>query len=193
MRKGFRCTIMALFAILCLTSAIFAQRTTGDIEGTVTDANGGVVPNVTITVTGVSVGFGRTVQSDSQGAFRLQQIPVGTYKITTSAMGGFAATAVDNVTVTIESATTVTIKLGIASASESVQVTSDALGVNIDTSDSKVMTNITSKLISQLPKGVGFTSLLNISPGTRPEPLSGGFQVDGASGSEYLYCRWTAA
>lgn len=175
MNRVFSYGIMMLFAILCCTSAIFAQRTTGDIEGVVTDANGGVVPNVAITVTGVSVGFTRNVQSDSQGAFRLQQIPGGTYKITTMAIGGFAATAIDNVTVTIENSTTVTIKLGIASATDSVVVTTDALGVAIDTSDSKVMTNITSKLIEQLPKGVGFTSLLNISPGTRPEPLSGGF------------------
>jgi Carboxypeptidase regulatory-like domain/TonB-dependent Receptor Plug Domain len=180
----FRYSMMTMFVVLCLSVAVFAQRTTGNIEGTVTDGNGGVVPNVSILVTGVSVGFSRNVQSDSQGEFRLQQIPGGTYKITTTALGGFAAANVDNVTVTIENTTTVSLKLGVAAASESVVVTTDALGVTIDASESKVQTNITSKLIEQLPKGVGFTSLLNISPATRPEPLSGGFQVDGASGSE---------
>jgi Carboxypeptidase regulatory-like domain/TonB-dependent Receptor Plug Domain len=184
MSRILRYSIMTMLVILCFSGVIFAQRTTGSIEGTVTDGNGGVVPNVSILVTGVSVGFSRNVQSDSQGVFRLQQIPGGTYKITTTALGGFAAANVDNVTVTIENTTSVNLKLGVAAASESVVVTTDALGVTIDTSESKVQTNITSKLIEQLPKGQSFTSLLRISPATRAEPLSGGFQVDGASGSE---------
>src|SRR5262249_42468413 len=136
------------------------------------------------TVTGVSVGLTRTVQSDSQGVFRVQQIPAGTYKITTAATAGFAAATVENVTVTIENVTVANIKLGLASSAESVVVTADTLGVNLETTDSKVQTNITSKLIDQLPKGVNLGSLLKISPATRAEPLSGGFQVDGASGSE---------
>lgn len=185
--RSFRYIIMTMFVVTCFAAAAFGQRTTGDIEGKVTDTNGAVVPGVSITVTGVSVGFSRNVQSDSQGAFRVQQIPIGTYKITTAAISGFAATTVDGITVTIENTTVANIKLGIAAASESVVVTTDALGVTIDTSDSKVQTNITAKLIEQLPKGTRFTSLLQVSPATRSEPLSGGFQVDGASGSENTF------
>ncbi len=187
MRRIIRNTLITLSFALCLAATAFGQRTTGDIEGTVTDANGAVVPGVKITATGITVGFNRTVQSDSQGVFRLQQIPVGAYKISTAAISGFAATTVDNVTVTIENSTSVNLKLGVASTSESVVVTTDSLGVSIDTSDSKVQTNITAKLIEELPKGTRFTSLLQISPATRAEPLSGGFQVDGASGSENTF------
>ena len=61
------------------------------------------------------------------------------------------------------------------------------MGATIDTTDSKVQTTITRALIDKLPSGTSFTSLLKISPGTRPEPLSGGFQVDGASGSENTF------
>ncbi len=184
MKIGFR-TIMAAFAVVfCLSVAVFAQRTTGDIEGTVTDPNGAAVPGVNVMVTGKTVGFARTVQSNAQGVFRVVQIPAGDYKITAAATGGFAAAIVDDVTVTIENTTTANIKLGVAAASETVVVTSDQLGVNIDTTDSKVQTNITSKLIEQLPKGTSLTSVLRASPATRGESLSGGFQVDGASGSE---------
>jgi hypothetical protein len=179
-----RSVLTTLFVVFSLATAAFGQRTTGNIEGTVTDANGSVVPGVSVTVTGITVGFNRVVQSDSQGVFRVQQIPAGRYKIATAPIAGFAAANVEDVTVTIETVTVANIKLGVAAASESVVVTSDQLGVNIDTSDSKVQTNITAKLIEQLPRGQSFTSLLRISPATRPEPLSGGFQVDGASGSE---------
>jgi hypothetical protein len=184
MRKRFRYALMTMSVILCLATAVFGQRTTGDIEGKVTDTNGAVVPGISITVTGINVGFSRTVQSDSQGEFRVQQIPSGLYNVVTAATSGFAAATISDVTVTIEKATTVNIKLGLTTTAESVVVTSDALGVNVDVSDSKVQTNITQKLIDQLPKGTSFTSLLKISPATRQESRSGGFQVDGASGAE---------
>ncbi len=187
MRRSFRYTLMTMSVVLCFAMTAFGQRTTGDIEGKVTDANGAVVPGVSVTVTGVTVGFKRTVQSDSQGDFRVQQIPIGTYKVSTAATSGFAATTIDDITVTIEKATQVNVKLGISSTSESVVVTTDALGINVDVSDSKVQTNITQKLIDQLPKGTSFQSLLKLSPATRQESLSGGFQVDGASGSENTF------
>jgi len=173
--------------ILCLATAVFGQRTTGDIEGKVTDTNGAVIPGVSITVTGITVGFSRTVQSDNQGEFRVQQIPIGLYNVATAATSGFAAATISDVTVTIEKATMVNIKLGLTTTAESVVVTSDALGVNVDITDSKVQTNITQGLIDQLPNGTSFTSLLKISPATRQESRSGGFQVDGASGSENAF------
>ncbi|MGH9847167.1 MAG: carboxypeptidase regulatory-like domain-containing protein, partial [Blastocatellia bacterium] len=185
--KGVRSAFLTICAVLCFASASFGQRTTGSIEGTITDANGSIVPGVSVTVTGQTVGFGRTVQSDSQGGFRVLQIPAGSYKIATAAISGFAATTVEDVTVTIESVTVANIKLGVASTAESVVVTSDQLGVNLDASDSKVQTNITSKLIEQLPKGMSFTSVLRAAPAVRAEARSGGFQVDGASGSENTF------
>src|SRR5215813_3957039 len=187
MRRNIRYALMTLSFTLCFGTAVFGQRTTGDIEGKVTDKDGAVVPGVTITVTGVTVGFSRAVQSDSQGEYRVQQIPIGVYNVTTAATGGFAAATISEVTVTIEKATVVNIKLGLSTTAESVVVTTDTLGVNVDVTDSKVQTNITQKLIDQMPKGTSFTSLLKLSPATRQESLSGGFQVDGASGSENAF------
>ena len=185
MRRSFRYTIMTAFAVLCFAMSAFGQRTTGDIQGTVTDANGAVVPSVSVTVTGVSVGFNRTVQSDSQGAYRVQQVPAGTYKITTAAISGFASSTVEDIEVTIENVTVTNLKLGVTSVN-TVDVSDETIGI-IQPGESKVQTNITAKLIDQLPKGTSFSSLLRISPATRPEPLAAGFQVDGASGSENTF------
>ena len=176
--------LMAFSMVLCFAATAFGQRTTGDVEGKIVDANSAVVPGITVTLTGVSVGFARTVQTDAQGEFHILQIPIGIYKISTAAKSGFAATSMDDVVVNVEKATQVNIKVGVSTTAEAVSVTADSLGVGVDTSDSKVQTNITQKLIDSLPVGASFTSLLKISPATRPEPLSGGFQVDGASGSE---------
>lgn len=183
MRRSFRFVMMAVFA-LCLSAVAFGQRTTGDIDGKVVDANGDVVPGVSLTISGVTVGFTRTVTSGSDGTYRVTQIPTGIYKVTAAATKGFAAATVENVVVNIEKATSVDIKLAASVSQNVVEISADALGINVDTSDSKIQTNITSKLIEQLPKGTSFASLLQLSPATRSEPLSGGFQVDGASGSE---------
>ena len=187
MRRIPRHTIMTISLVVCFATAVFGQRTTGDLEGKVTDPNGAVVPNVSVTLTGVTVGFKRTVQSNDQGEFRIQQIPIGTYKITTATLSGFASATVENISVTIEKVTTVNIKLGITATTTTVDIAaSDVAGV-IDPGASKVQTNITPKMIEELPKGTSFNSLLRISPATRQEPLSGGFQVDGASGSENTF------
>lgn len=184
MSKNFRLASLTMSLILCFSAIAFGQRTTGDLEGTVKDPQGAVVPGASVTVSGINVGFNRTVQSNEEGVYRVQEIPAGIYRISTAAIQGFAASTLENVTVTIEQTTTADINLGVTGAVNTVDVSSDPLGVNVDTTDSKIQTNVTSQLIEQLPKGTNFSSLLKVSPGTRGEPLSGGFQVDGASGSE---------
>lgn len=187
MKRGYAFLFPMCLLFLCLATSVFGQRTTGDIEGTVKDSNGAVIPGATVTVTGVSVGFNRTVQANDAGVYRISQIPAGTYKVTTAAINGFSETTVDNIRVNIEQTTSADVVLGVSTAVNTVDVSSDPLGVNVDSTDSKVQTNITSQLIDQLPKGVSFQSILKVSPGTRPEPLSGGYQVDGASGAENTF------
>src|SRR3954463_2761371 len=135
-----RHSVITLSLIFCFATAVFAQRTSGDLEGKVTDPNGAVVPNVSITLTGVTVGLSRTVQSDDQGDFRFQQIPIGTYKLTTAAAGGFQAATMENISVTVEKVTVITVKLGITGTTTTVNI-SDAAAL-IDPTDSKVQTNI---------------------------------------------------
>ena len=183
MREKFRFTTLILSFVFCLSAIAFGQQTGGSIDGTVRDQQQAVVPNATVTVQGVNVGFNRTVQSDSEGLFRVQQVPPGIYKITVGAISGFAERTLDNITVVVEKTTTADITLG-TGVSAVVDVTGDPNGVVVDSTDSKIQTNITTGLIESLPKGVSFTSLLKVSPATRPEPLSGQFQIDGASGSE---------
>ena len=186
MKNNLKMFLLSLSVVLCLTALTFGQRTSGDIEGTVKDAQGAVIPGASVTVSGVNVGFKRTVQSDSQGRYQVLQIPAGTYTVTTAAINGFAESTTPDVVVTIEQKTVADIILGTGTSTTEVLVTTDndPLGVTVDSTESKVQTNITSALIDQLPKGTSFQSVLKVSPGTRPEPLSGGFQVDGASGAE---------
>ena len=96
---------LCLFALLILATAgaIFAQSqaTTGNIEGTVVDPNGALVPNVTVTATNVETGFQKTAQTNDDGTFVLSFLQPGNYKVTTAEVSGFAAATYENVKVTV--------------------------------------------------------------------------------------------
>jgi len=74
-----------------------------------------------------------------------------------------------------------------------VEITSDSAMVG-DATETKVQTSITAKSIQNLPlngrrsrnlaTGTTFSSLLSTTAGTKPEPLSGQFSINGASGAE---------
>jgi hypothetical protein len=181
MRKSFTFLASIFVVIVCLSASVFAQRTTGDIQGTVTDPNGAVVPGASVTITGKNVGFGRTVQADAQGVYRAVQLPPGNYTVSVSAVSGFAAQTKDNVQISANNTTTTDFVMA-ASTSVSVDVTGE--GVLIDTTETRNQTTIGTRQIEELPKGTGFTSLLKISSAVRPEPLGGQYTINGATGPE---------
>lgn len=199
MKENLRYTILLLSLVVCLSAKMLAQETTGNIEGTVKDPTGAVVPNVTVTIrnltsstdasgtstTGTSQGFNRTVTTDDEGFFRVRQVPPGVYVVTSEATAGFGSYRNENLTVALGKTTPVDIVLGAAGANVVVDV--DSSDQPVDITDTKVQTNINAQRIELLPKGVSFSSVLKTVPGTRPEANSGGFSVDGASGSENVF------
>jgi hypothetical protein len=198
MRKIFPVSFWTLLLCFVLAGTTFGQETTGNLEGSIKDAAGGFVPNVTVTVTsaaetatgttttGVSTGFRRVVTTDGEGFFRLLQVPPGTYSVVTTPTAGFGESRYENVTVAIGQTTQLAITVNPGTAVSTVDVTvSDAPPV--DTSNNAIQTSINAQKIELLPKGTGFTSLLRSVPGTRPESRTGGFSVDGASGGENVF------
>src|SRR4051794_4539879 len=81
--------------MLLVAAVLFAQSNTGTITGVVQDANGGVVPNATVTVTNTGTNETKTVTTDSDGRYEAPSLSVGLYKVTATA-GGFQETTVEN-------------------------------------------------------------------------------------------------
>lgn len=186
MKKDLRYIFSVLSLIACFAAMAFAQATTGSIEGVIKDQQGAVLPGVTVTAksTGSTAGYNRNATTDQNGYFVLPNAPVGSYEITIT-KDGFKVSK-STVTVTLDRAARVDKELEVGSANEVVNVTAEG-GITIDPTESKLQTNITPELFEALPKGTNFTSLLKAAPNVRPEPLSGGFQIDGASGSENVW------
>lgn len=169
-------------AVLFILAAPFAlaQETTGTIQGTVKDAAGAAIPGATVKVEGAA--FSRTATSNSEGFYRMLQVPPGVYKVSVTA-NNFSGGTAEGVNVALGKTVEVDVALKVGGVSEQVVITSDDVA-RIDPNDNKIQTNITSKTIEALPKGTNLTTLLKVSPAARAESKSGGFQIDGASGSE---------
>ena len=71
-----------LVALLLLTTAdAWAQLSTAQMNGRVTDESGAVLPGVTITATQTDTGATRTVVTDASGAYALPNLPTGPYRL----------------------------------------------------------------------------------------------------------------
>lgn len=183
MRKSIAFLSSILLLVFCFSLSAFAQETTGQVQGTVKDPQGAVVPNVTVTIKGVDVGITRTAQTDQDGFYRVQQLPPGTYTVTTTATSGFITQTKEQVQVALGNATTVDFALG-TSVGAVVNVNSSDSGVIVDPTETKAQDNISAREIEALPKGTGFTSLLKTTASVRPEPLGGQFSINGSTGPE---------
>ena len=151
MAKSLQTFITLSAFVFTLAVATLAQELTGTIEGTITDPQGAVVPGVEVTIqarttaaggTGTA-GFRRTVTTDQNGFFRVQQVPPGFYTITTAAAAGFGTATVNNVEVVLGKATPVNVALTAGGQNVVVDVTADAIA--IDPTDNKIQTNITQR------------------------------------------------
>jgi len=80
-RFGF-CLLVIL--VLALTAAAQTQITTGTIQGTVTDANGAVMPGANVEIKNLDTNLSRTLTTDDGGRFVALALSPGRYSVTVS-------------------------------------------------------------------------------------------------------------
>ena len=184
MRKHITFLSSVLLIVFCFSLSVFAQENYGEIQGTIKDSAGAVVPGVQVTISGVDVGLNRTIQTDDQGYFRARQLPPGVYKVEAAAVSGFNGATNNTVQVALGNATTVDFTLTPSGGTPNVVNVEGDAGVILDATETKAQDNISAREIDALPKGTGFTSLLKTTASVRPEPLGGQFSINGATGPE---------
>lgn len=175
-------TIFALVIISGLSVFVFGQGTTGTIEGTVKDMNGAAIPGVVITLENAeqTTAFKKTLETDENGYFIVSKLPPGNYKITTK--HNYFEPFSKKVLVLIDKSTQVFPMLEVPHGQSDTDV-----ATSIDPRNTQTDTNFPNHTISDLPRDTSFTSILKYSPNVRPEPLAGGFQIDGGSGAENMF------
>ena len=111
--------LVAVALVLLVPAAAWAQSsvTTGQVFGTAKDPNGAVMPGVTIQAKNVDTGFSRNAVTDTSGYYRIDQLPSGTYDVT-SMLDGFKTEVKRGVAVTLGSSVQVNFALAITSVQE---------------------------------------------------------------------------
>jgi len=75
-----------LVTVLFVASSVHAQSSSA-LQGRVFDSSGAVLRGATISVRNDSTGFNRSVASDSEGRYHVDDIPAQTYDVTAAAQG----------------------------------------------------------------------------------------------------------
>jgi hypothetical protein len=153
-----------LILILLLAPAIAAQTqsTTGDIQGTVQDANGAVVPGANIEIKNVDTGISRSLVTDDSGRFVALALQPGKYSVKVSKQG-FSTAEDPNVVLTVGKALDLIFNLKTGGIDEVVTVTAPP---TVDTVKTEVSTTINEMAVSTTPiLGRKFEDLLSLTPG----------------------------
>jgi outer membrane receptor protein involved in Fe transport len=167
---------MCAFALIGTPAA--AQQTTGNIQGRITDAQKAAVPGVTVTAKSASTGFTRAEVTDSEGVYRLNALPVGTYDLHAE-LSGFAPYDRKDVIVNIGTTVDLNFDLNVAGVSEQVKVTAES--PLIQTSSSSVGGVVDIKRIENMPlNGRQFANLAATVPG-----VGLGFHSDPTKSTQY--------
>ncbi len=158
----------------------FAQTVTGSITGEVTDSSGAVIPNATVTAIAVETGVKTLVQTDKAGVYTVRFLPIGQYKLSTTA-AGFSEKLTEPFALEINQTVKINTVLKVGAASASVEVASDTVPI-LDTTDGTISTTFTNNEIQALPlEGRNFQSVTLFTPGvvnTDPTGMTGNNAIE---------------
>ena len=140
--------LLTLLLTMGLAAPAWAQGERGVIGGTVADAQGGVLPGVTVTARNINTGVIQSTVTEADGKYRFGALPLGTYEIKAE-LPGFATPTVTNLTITINRELQQNITMGLSALQESVTVTAQAPVVEV--TKSEVSSVITQQQIEMLP------------------------------------------
>jgi hypothetical protein len=159
---------LVLAVVLCLGAIAFGQSSAGTIQGSVTDPQGAVVPDASVSITSQSTGRVFTVKSNGEGLFSQPSLDPGPYKVEVD-QPNFQKMIQDVVLQTAQ-VVNLNIALQLGSTSQTVEVTG-ATPI-VDTATSGISNVIIGQQLTDLPlNGRNFTELATLTPGvTRGQP-----------------------
>lgn len=173
-----RASCIAVFCVLGLAAAALAQKTTGDITGTITDSSGAMLPGAIVNAVCTATNLKRSTTTDSQGRFTLPELPVCVYQVSAEIQG--FKTTTREVQVAVNTVAKADFRLEVGAQSESITV--EGVAPLIEFSD-KLNSNVDTDRIVDIPlSGRDFNSLLAVTPGVQRDP-GGGFLAVSISGA----------
>jgi carboxypeptidase family protein len=198
-------TFFRAFAALAIVSALglapaAAQtgQTFGEVVGKVTDDQGGVLPGVTVTLSGPNVMGTPTAVSGANGVYRFPAVNTGTYTLKFD-IGGFAPLVRTGIVVPVRQTITVDAQMKLASLQETVTVSGSSPTVDVE--NTKVGARLSQEILTNVPTSRTIFGSTTVLPGMtmgRQDPgglnaaTSTGMVAHGASNYNLNYYGVTA-
>lgn len=175
-------TALSVLILLMLPIVAFAQaRLTGsDLQGTVRDDSGGVLPGVTVTATNTATNQARSAVTDASGNYYIAALPAGMYDVAAD-LSGFAPQKRSGLRLQLGQRVDLDFTMRVGTA-ESIVVSASAPVV--DTTQADVSTVVSQEQIDNLPtNGRNFLSFSVLTPGVTNDrtPQQGASATSGLS------------
>jgi hypothetical protein len=185
-----RRTALTCLVVLGIATTAFAQFDRGTISGTVKDAQGGIVPGATVTVTSLQTQQSRSTVTDGSGFYTFPNLAAGRYELVVE-LSGFKKVSRSNVQLDAAGALALDFTLEAGALTEEVTVTADQSPLQ---SDSALRKTIEAKDIEQIafngrnPIGVAGLKAGVVGGSFNNNSFSsltnGGFSINGSRGNE---------
>jgi Carboxypeptidase regulatory-like domain len=160
--------------------AALSQTITGNINGTVTDPSGAVVPKANVTATNVDTGVSVSAVTNGDGMYSIRFLQIGKYQVRVE-VPGFKTQVFPVFTLEQGSTAKVDFKLAVGATSTVVEV-QGGLAPLLNTEDAMTTTTLDSNTIENITnKGRNFSLFTALVPGavnTAPESLAGNFATE---------------
>lgn len=190
--------VLLLILTLIGVQSTYAQIANAQINGTVHDSSGAVIPGAKVVLRNVQTGVETGTTSNGNGIYVIQQILPGTYTLEGS-KNGFSTTRLAAFQLVVNQASVFDLTLSVGATNQSVTV--QAVGSQIETATAELGAVLTDAQIQNLPIGRNVQSLMHLTPGVSeistgqsPIPSVNGqinrtsmFLLDGVSDTAYVY------
>jgi hypothetical protein len=196
--------LVVLLVVLSVLTAVPATAQIGDgsLRGYVKDEQGGVLPGVTVTGTSPALLAPVVAVTDSDGYYRLNNLPPGTFAVKAE-LSGFAASRREGIVMRAGLTFNVDIEMKVGALSETITVSGES--PMIETSKPTSILNIDGDLLRAAPVTARrlFSDVLDVAPGVGSRNVDDGvgrrayyfhgshiyahaFQLEGAPASAYI-------
>lgn len=171
--------LVATLMVMLLATPLLAQQGTTELRGRVVDAQGAMLPGVTVTVRNQATGMFRETVSSADGSFIASSLVPGTYEATAS-LQGFKQFSRKGLILEVGKTASIEVGMEVGSFSETVTVSAES--PLVDVTSKEIGGNITSETLTNLPSVNGnFIGFIGLLPGIVPSISTESFGSDSVS------------
>jgi hypothetical protein len=170
-------TFVTLALGLFISIRAYGQVSGATLTGTVTDSSGATIPKAQLTITDVSTGVAREVETDNAGLYSAPNLLPANYEIKVTAPG-FSTAVRKGVTLTVGARQVLDVTMQVGQVSQTVEVTTELEAVQL--TSSAISGDVSATTVRELPlNGRDWIQLATLQPGIATTRT----QASGSSGN----------